>query len=107
MKKKLISADNISKLLGSNDSEFHVDNSMILTSGAKDYLRNKKVKLVYGSKKGGQNEPGRPGCSSAEKGNLRKVVEKIVSILRNELQIHDAAKVERVTQLVLKKLSNS
>lgn len=100
MKKTLISAENISDFLGAGASEFHADNSMILTSGAKDYLREKKVKIIYGSK-----VPAASTDGPCRVDNLKNVVERIVSLLRNEFQVQDAATVERVTRRVLQGLN--
>jgi len=101
MKKTLIRAGNITDFLDAGTNEFHVNKSMILTSGAKDYLREKKVKVVYGARiKPGVSSP--PLCKAE---SIKKVVERIISILRNELQVQDAATVERVTHQVLQKLS--
>lgn len=99
MKKKLISAENISEFLG-DGREFHVDNSMLLTSGAKDYLREKGVKLVYGKQPSAGSCPAAAG-TTAVSADLKTVVTRIVSILRNDLQVRDAGTVERVTQKVL------
>ncbi len=100
MKKKLVSAENISEFLTAGAKEIQVDNSMIITSGAKDYLREKGVKIVYSTQpKGSGASPvnakvGRPQ-------DLKAVVSKIVSILRNDLNVRDAGTIESVTQKVL------
>ncbi|MFT5700130.1 MAG: ethanolamine utilization cobalamin adenosyltransferase [Desulforhopalus sp.] len=99
MKKKLVSADNISDFLSAGASELHVDNSMIITSGAKDYLRDKGIKLVYFKQIAGATRPA--NCKVSGGQDLKAVVTKIVSILRNDFQVKDAATVESVTQKVL------
>jgi len=100
MKKKLVSAENITDFLDAGATEIQVDNSMILTSGAKDYLRDKKVKLVYTRKD--MAEVGQARKNSARGAeDLKTVVTKIVSILRKDFQVSDADKIERVTQKVL------
>lgn len=103
MKKKLISAENISSYLAAGANEIYVDTSMILTAGAKDYLRQKKVKLVYSKQAAAPQTP----CQKANTANaidLKNIVTRIVSILKNEYQVSDADKVERVTQRVLRGL---
>ncbi len=110
MKNKLISTENIAELLTPGASEFHADKSMIFTSGAKDFLRSKKINLVFGKNSAGNGVTPQSAsschssCRTGEN-NLRPVVEKIVSVLRNDLQVKNAAKVERVTQQVLARLS--
>jgi len=100
MKKKLVSAENIAEFYDAGIKEFYIDNSMIITSGAKDYLRDKKVKLVYTRKAAAEVGPGRNSNVSRPE-NLKSVVTKIVSILRKDFQVRDADKIERVTQKVL------
>ncbi|MFT5728289.1 MAG: hypothetical protein ACI8PB_002442 [Desulforhopalus sp.] len=100
MKKKLISADNISDFLTAGANEIQVDNSMIITSGAKDYLRNKGVKIVY-SKQAAACSASPVNAKAGRPQDLKAVVSKIVSILRNDLQVGDAGTVESVTQKVL------
>jgi len=103
MKKKLVSSENIGEFIAAEAKEIHVDTTMILTSSAKDYLRSKGVKVIYGSKTA---TAGKPVVSRAcsQKDNLKMVVTRIVSILRNDLQVKDSGKVERVTQKVLSSL---
>ena len=100
MKKKLVSVDTIADFLEAGATEFRVDNnSMILTSGAKDYLRQKGIKLVY-AKEASDQCPAQPvGLPRTE--NIKTLVAKIVSILSNDLQVRDAGTVERVTRRVL------
>ncbi len=106
MKKKLVSTENITDFLDAGTDVLHVDNSMILTSGAKDYLRDKKVKLVYAAQTATASTPVRNARDSQPE-DLKRVVTKIVSILRKDLQVTDAAKIERVTQKVLCGLKRS
>ncbi len=100
MKKKLVSAENITDFLDAGTNEIYVDNSMILTSGAKDYLRDKKVKLVYTKKIAAETTVGRNNNVS-QPAELKSVVTRIVSILRKDFQLSDAGQIERVTQKVL------
>lgn len=102
MKKKLVSADNISDFLSAGASEIQVDNSMIITSGAKDYLRDKGVKIVYRKQAAAAStSPVNAKAGQGQSKDLKTVVSKIVSILRNDLQVRDAGTVESVTQKVL------
>ena len=100
MKKKLISADNISDFLGAGAKEIYVDSTMILTSGAKDVLREKKVKILYSKQPAADIAPGR-NAQTCKSQDLKTVVTKIVSILRNDFQVTDSNTVENVTQKVL------
>jgi ethanolamine utilization cobalamin adenosyltransferase len=100
MKKKLVSAENISEFLTAGAKEIQVDNSMIITAGAKDYLREKGVKIVYSN----QASAAKASAVNAKVGrpqDLKAVVSKIVSILRNDLNVRDAGTIESVTQKVL------
>ena len=100
MKKKLISAENISDFLTAGAKEIQVDNSMIVTAGAKDYLREKGVKIVYSTRTNvGSSSPVNVKVGRSQ--YLKAVVSKIISILRNDLQVRDAGTIESVTQKVL------
>lgn len=98
MKKKLVTAQNVADFVDSGANLIQVDNGMIVTAGAKDYLREKGIKIVYG-----KQESGACGAAVATgvAKDLKTVVTKIVSILRNDLQVSDAATVESVTRKVL------
>jgi len=100
MKKKLVSAENISDFLNAGAKEIQVDNSMIITAGAKDYLREKGVKIVY-SKQASAGSASSVNTKVGRPQDLKAVVSKIVSILRNDLQVRDAGTIESVTQKVL------
>lgn len=100
MKKKLVSAENVSDFLSAGASEIQVNNSMIMTAGAKDYLRQKGVKIVY-SKQEAAGVAAPSTCRTGGGQDLKTVVTKIVSILKKDFQVSDAAVVESVTQKVL------
>jgi hypothetical protein len=100
MKKKLVSAENISDFLTAGAKEIQVDNSMIVTAGAKDYLREKGVKIVY-STRVNVDSSSAVNTKFGRSQDLKAVVSKIVSILRNDLQVRDAGTIESVTQKVL------
>lgn len=105
MKKKLVSSENIGEFLEADAKEIQVDATMILTSSAKDYLRGKGVKVVYGRKASTSGVP----VTSREchrKENIKAVVTRIVSILRNDLMVKDSSKVEKITQKVLSGLQH-
>ncbi len=105
MKKVLVRIDNISEFLEAGASEFHMNSNMILTSGAKDYLRNKGIKIVQNSKGRGPEVQQKKKCKLDEN-SLSTVVARIVSILRKDLKVKDASKIERVTHRVLMELNN-
>lgn len=107
MKKKLVTAQNIKEFVGAGVSEIVVDNSMIITAGAKDYLRENKIKLIYGKQAESVASAPAAACSVGSSQDLKTVVARIVSILRNDLQVRDAAVVESVTQKVLCGLKRS
>ena len=100
MSKRLVTADNVADFLNPGATEIQVDSSMIITSGAKDYLRDKGVKIVY-TKQAAASAGSPLNGAACKKGDLETVVKKIVSILRNDFQVSDAGIVERVTQRVL------
>ena len=50
MGKTLIGPKNVDRHICGETNALYLDNSMILTCGAKDYLRNKGVSIVYGKR---------------------------------------------------------
>ena len=100
MSKRLVTADNVTDFINPGATEIQVDNSMIVTSGAKDYLRDKGVKIVY-TKKAAAPVGSSGNGAACQQSDLETVVTRIVSILRNDFRVSDAGIVERVTQRVL------
>lgn len=85
MARKLISLRNVDENIV--DDKFYVSKDMILTSGVKDYLKEKHIDLVYGEieKK-----------EESEQKNLRPMIEKI---LKEDFNIVD----NNMVEIILKK----
>lgn len=84
--KKLVTVKNICEFYTEGSCEFLLKKDMMLTPSAKDYLRNKNITIFF-------------------EGDARVPVEtQIRNLLKRDFGINDAALVERVVEVVLKKL---
>lgn len=84
MSKKLISANNIQEYLCGD--KFYVEKDMILSSGAKDYCKERNITLVYGGK-----------CETCEPAETLK--EMVVRVLKNDFNIVD----EKLVEIIVKR----
>jgi len=118
MGKTLIGCDCVEQHICHENNTIHVTRSMILTCGAKDYLRNKGTSIVYGEKplvpvndKTLKSKP-RPAEETAQgsdlkKADIEKLMEKVITILKNEHGITDAETVKEICLKVLTKLNSN
>lgn len=90
MSKKLISVNNIQEYLCGD--KFYVEKGMILSSGAKDYCKERNITIVYGTK-----------CETKEIKSVEKPVETlkemVVRVLKNDFNIVD----ERLAEIIVRK----
>ncbi|WP_300671295.1 hypothetical protein [Desulfoluna sp.] len=85
MAKKLVSEKDVETLVcGGN---FYMDGSIILTPGAKDFLRNKGVTIVYGAK--------------PERSEEDQLEATVAALLKKEYGITDEAQVKAVSGKVV------
>lgn len=108
--KKLITIRNINDYLAEGEKEFYVDKTMIISPGAKDFLRNKGIVIVYGNKE--------ENCSkeineckevsnldvNEEREKQLKIVKTISNLLVQEFNVTDAQAIEEITSKVLSKI---
>ncbi|WP_130805651.1 hypothetical protein [Senegalia massiliensis] len=92
MKKILLTKNNYKEYISKGSSNIYVDNNMILTAGAKDEIRKNNLKIVYGEK------PEQDSNLSEEEILKNKVIE----ILKQDHNVTDEQKVDKVIKIVLK-----
>lgn len=84
--KILVTVKNIHEFIDEGSKDFLLRKDMMLTPSAKDYLRNRSYTICF-------------------EGDVRVPLEtQIRNLLKREFNITDAAKIERVVELVLKKI---
>ncbi|WP_320172214.1 hypothetical protein [Maridesulfovibrio sp.] len=99
MKKKLIEAGNIDCFISPESHTLYVDSSMILTPGAKDELRKRKISItrvedsaaVAAEGKGGC---GNPACTKEVCDECEGLVMGIAVLLKEEYGITDLSKLK-------------
>jgi len=108
--KKIITKKNINDYLIEDEKEFYVDNSMIISPGVKDILRNKGIVIIYGNRKENCSKNSAvckevTSLDEEEKsdGKLR-ITRAITSLLTQEFKITDAEMIEEITSRVLNRI---
>lgn len=109
MGKTLIRCNCIQQHICQETNTIYMNSSMLLTSEAKDYLRNKGIAIFYGEKPEAPAAPKasaapeapatpaeacEPGtaaapCPAPDPGEMEKIMETIITILRDEYRITD------------------
>lgn len=90
MSKILITKNNLDKFLEKDTKKFLIDNRFILSPGVKDILDERGVKIIYKS-------------SMNQADDKEKIIERIYKLLKEDFNIQDEEKIEKITRKVLKK----
>lgn len=98
MAKQLVGRDNIEQFICHAERKLYVDQTMILSPGGKDYLREKGIALVYGAQPLVAVAP-----AAAPVTDLSRT---IGLILKRDYAITDHAQVAEITRQVLAKLDS-
>ena len=102
MAKQLVRRDNIEEFISHDENRLYVGQSLILTPGAKDYLQEKNITVVYG-------EPAEPKIKPEAKVTTPVVTDlegRIQQLLQSDFSITDRQLITEVTKKVLEKLEN-
>ncbi|RLB73456.1 MAG: hypothetical protein DRH07_01655 [Deltaproteobacteria bacterium] len=102
MAKQLVRRDNIEEFISHDENRLYVGQSLILTPGAKDYLQEKNITVVYG-------EPAEPKINPEAKVTTPVVTDlegRIQQLLQSDFSITDRQLITEVTKKVLEKLEN-
>ncbi len=102
MAKQLVRRDNIEEFISHDENRLYVGQSLILTPGAKDYLQEKNITVVYG-------EPAEPKIKPEAKVTTSVVTDlegRIQQLLQSDFSITDRQLITEVTKKVLEKLEN-
>lgn len=103
MAKQLVRRDNVKKFICHDENKLYVGQSLLLTPGAKDYLQENKISIVYG-------EAAKPETPVAEPVSISAAIDlsgRIEQLLQSDFSITDRQLVTEVTKKVLQKLESS
>lgn len=105
MKKKLIGTHNVREHICSDDNTLRMDGCLILSPGARDFLRNNGVTVVYANEAAlacpavAEQQPKREKNDDQE-----RMVAKIITVLRDEYGVVDESRLSEICLQVLQKL---
>lgn len=101
MGKQLVSRDNIEQFISHEEKKIYVE-QIILTPGAKDYLRENSIAVVYGAQSETKTKPAQ-STGTASEANLNDQIQRL---LKSDFAITDSRLITEVTQKVMAKLGN-
>ena len=102
MAKQLVRRDNIEEFISHDENKLYVGQSLILTPGAKDYLHEKNITVVYGE----AEKPKTTSEATAAAPAASDLPGRIEQLLQNDFSITDRQLVMDVTRKVMEKLEN-
>lgn len=103
MKKKLIEAGNLDSFICPDSDTIYVDKTMILTPGAKDALRKRKIKITRvedaaaAVAEAGNGGCGNPDCTKEVCDGCEDLVMGIAVVLKEEYGITDLAQLKEMS----------
>lgn len=102
MGKQLVGRDNVEQFISHEEKKLYVGQTLILTPGAKDYLQEKSIAVVYGEKPETKAKPV-PKTEAISGSDLNS---RIQQLLKSDFSITDSALITEVTRKVMEKLEN-
>lgn len=102
MAKQLVRRDNVNEFINHDENKLYVGKTLILTPGAKDYLQEKNISVVYGEPAEPKKEPAEKAATTAST-DLRGRIEQL---LQSDFSITDRQLVADVTRKVMEKLES-
>ena len=100
MGKQLVGRDNVEQFISHEEKKLYVGQTIILTPGAKDYLQEKSIVVVYGEKPETTTKPA-PKTEATSGSDLNG---RIQQLLKSDFSITDSALIAEVTRKVMEKL---
>ncbi len=100
MGKQLVGHDNVEEFISQEEQKLYVGQTLILTPGAKDYLQENSIAVVYGE----QPETKVQSVPKSEATSRADLNGKIQQLLKGDFSITDSKLITEVTQKVMEKL---
>ncbi len=107
MAKQLVERSNIAQFINPGETTFYVDQTLLLTPGAKDYLREKGIALVYGERPTAAAQPVVASASAEKQQPAAQEPElrvRIGEMLKTDFAIRDRKHIDDVTLKVMDRL---
>jgi ethanolamine utilization cobalamin adenosyltransferase len=102
MAKQLVERGNVEQFICHEEKKLYVGQTIILTPGAKDYLREKSIAVVYGEQPATKTTP----PQSPETVTGVDLNSRIEQLLKSDFAITDSDLITEVTRKVMVKLEN-
>jgi len=102
MGKQLVGRDNVEEFICHEEKKLYVGQTLILTPGAKDYLQEKSIAIVYGEQPAMEAKP----VAKAEAASGADLNGRIEQLLKSDFSITDSKLITEVTRKVMAKLEN-
>ena len=102
MGKQLVGRDNVEEFICHEEKKLYVGQTLILTPGAKDYLQEKSIAIVYGEQPATEAKP----VTKAEAASGVDLNGRIEQLLKSDFSITDSKLITEVTRKVMAKLEN-
>ena len=102
MGKVLLTKNNIDAYISKNQSKLYVDKNMILTSGARDVIRNKGISIIYDKSREEEAE-----AVDGTYADMEMITKTVIRILREQHGMTDAAQIKEVCNLILTKINKN
>ncbi|MCK5826497.1 MAG: hypothetical protein KAG93_05645 [Desulfuromusa sp.] len=103
MGKQLVRRDNVEEFISHEEKKLYIGETLILTPGAKDYLQEQSIAVVYGE----QPETKAKLIPKIEASSGADLSSRIQQLLKNDFSITDSNLITEVTRKVLEKLENA
>jgi len=105
MAKQLVRRDNVEQFIRSGEQTLYVDQTMLLTPGAKDYLREKGISVVYAAQPAAVPQP-EPKAETETRSTATDpdLPARIGELLKKDFSITDCGLITEVTRKVMERL---
>ena len=100
MAKQLVRRDNVEQFICHEEKKLYVGETLILTPGAKDYLQEKSIAVVYGEQPESKAKP----VEKTETIAGSDLNSRIQQLLKSDFSITDSDLIAEVTKKVMEKL---
>ena len=100
MGKQLVGRDNVEQFICHEEKKLYVGQTLILTPGAKDYLQEKSITVVYGEQPAVAEKP----IQNSTVSTGSDLNSRIQQLLKSDFSITDSTLVTEVTQKVMARL---